>query len=413
MNSINFPFIAAKNIGKENFLKWQKFYKIRQGNRNCFKEEGLWRRTQEKINKDASGWKIITDKKRRIIHYEHSFDVLKKNGSYDFCLTSVYLWLHLCLPSDEIEKYHNGIIKGQQFSKWWRKVKFGKSQEIYKCGDLFLEIKKLKKHPRDIEAKRKFPSTYEILEITLRSKGVKKSTAFKKKPWLVLNTGVRTKDKRGNPEICRDIREIIPHLPAQVELGGGASIESGVYPLHFLHEIYSVSDEKKKFVFSFEKDNLIHMVAGDPYGLLKNFSAIQKSIILSRPGIFYEKLRTLHKKNIFVGPIITNNFDGFVRQIGLKERYIRRYSDNVEPRIKFHKKAKSLLIVGVHADRRRVQKTARAQGLKIIYIDLEGFECGNGDFIPYLLESPQNKDIIIRKNASHALEMLEDAARVL
>lgn len=64
---------------------------------------------------------------------------------------------------------------------------------------------------------------------------------------------------------------------------------------------------------------------------------------------------------------------------------------------------KSLIVVGSHADRRRIQAAARQKGLQVIYIDPEGyFEKDN--FIEYKLESPQDEDIIYRKGASQAFK---------
>jgi hypothetical protein len=407
MKLIRFPFLVEENVGRNGFLKWKKFYKIRQEKRNCWTEEGLWRRTQEKINAAESGWKRKNDKRRRMIHYEHEFDVLKRDGIYSFYLTSVYVWLHLCLSKNEVEQYF-GKMTDMLDSGGWQKRKSQKSNEsVFENGDLLLEMKKRDNHQQDVEVGRMFPSNYTILEIVLRSKGTRKSAEFQKKPWLVLKTGIRKKDKRGRPKIVHDMEKLLPFLPAQVEIGGGASIESGIFPLHFLHSVYSVSDNKKKFVFSFEKDEFVQTIAKNPAEALKKFSAMHKRIFFFRPNSFYEKLVSLHKKKYIVGPIITNNFDGFVRQVGLNELYVRRYDDNIIPNLDFDKKAKSLIVVGVHADRRRIQRLARNKGLKVIYIDPEGYVMKDGRFAAYLLESPQNEDIIISENATLAFEKLE------
>lgn len=413
MQKIKFPFLLKRNVGRNIFLNWQKFYKIKQGKRNCWSEEGIWRRTQEKINAKDSGWKREEDKRRRMIHYEHTFDVLEKKGSYNFYLTEIYIWLHFCLPKKETTEYLTGIAEIPSFKKWWKKIIFKKSLRIYKCGDLYFEIRRKKRHSRDIEMGRKFPSNYEILEFIVHTEKTKKGPSFQKKPWLVLGTGIRKRDKRGFPDISEKIEKILPYLPAQLEIGGGASIESGVYPLHFLHGIYSVSDKKKKFIFNFSKDKFIHLLAENPLKSLENFGTMHKKIISSYPNIFYENLAFLHKKGFLVGPVITNNFDGFVRQAGLKELYVRCYDDNVNLKIKFDKNAKSLLVIGVHADRRHIQKLARNKGLKVIYIDTEGYRNENGSFSSYPMESPQNEDIVIRKSATEAIKELRKQAEQL
>ena len=63
----------------------------------------------------------------------------------------------------------------------------------------------------------------------------------------------------------------------------------------------------------------------------------------------------------------------------------------------FDQNAKSLLVVGCHADRRGIEKRARERGLKIIYIDPEGWWV-DGKFLAYPLESPQHTDLIYRND---------------
>lgn len=74
--------------------------------------------------------------------------------------------------------------------------------------------------------------------------------------------------------------------------------------------------------------------------------------------------------------------------IDLKEKYVRRFEEfQIVPEIEFHPDARSLLVVGAHADRRRVEKQAREKGLQVIYVDPEGYLNPSGATIPYPLES--------------------------
>jgi hypothetical protein len=50
-----------------------------------------------------------------------------------------------------------------------------------------------------------------------------------------------------------------------------------------------------------------------------------------------------------------------------------------------------------------VQKQAREQGLKVIFIDPEGFYNQNG-FEPYLLEEPKTGDLILKTTFEEAME---------
>lgn len=402
---IKFPIIIKKDIGLDNYNKWQKYYNRKEDDHECFKEEGLWRRSQCIINKKHSNWLNQNDKRRRIVHYEHEFGVSKKENLFNFILKKTYIWISLCLPAEEIDEYYFNIIKNLENNKFW--IKDCAKKDLYICGDLFLSIKRKKKIKEDIEQKRFFPEDYGILEINFYSKNNYKDEKFIAKPWLVLKNGVRKKDIRGNPFITNDPSVILKYLPAQIELGGGASIEAGIYPLHFLHEIYSVCDKEKNFIFNYKKDNIVRKIVTNPIKLIDKISLMHKKIINTSPNRFYKILKFLYDKNFIVGPIITNNFDGLIRQVGLNELYVRRYSDNIFPNVDFHKDAKSLIVVGSHADRRRIQKNAREKGLKVIYIDPEGYWNKKGFFVPYPLESPQDNDIIIKSKAGNVFCMLK------
>lgn len=396
--------VVNSDIGKMNYDKWNKNYKIILRGRKCFEEESLWRRTQEKCNKEFSGWKTEEDKRRRMVHYKHSFDVIKKGKYFNFCLVKTYLWIHLYLPEFEIKEYEDNIKLLLDSSPYWKKSKIKKTAVVYQCGDLIFKMKTIKKHIYDIKEKREFPKNYKILEIIACSKNFKSNYYFLRKPWLVLKSGIRKKDKRGNPIITRNPSDILKYLPAQVEIGGGASIEAGVCPLHFLHSVYNVSEKSKKFVFSWKKDDVVRNMINNPEKTLKTFSIMYGKIFKTEPNLFYRNLKFLHKSGYFVGPVITNNFDGLLRQAGISEIYVRKYSDNNNPNIKFNRKAKSLIVIGSHADRRSVQKKARLRGLKVIYIDTEGFYGDKGKLAIYPLESAQDNDIILKLKADDALK---------
>lgn len=69
------------------------------------------------------------------------------------------------------------------------------------------------------------------------------------------------------------------------------------------------------------------------------------------------------------------------------------------------KRAKSLICFGAHADRKQVEKQARENGLKVIYIDPECFY--NKTFEPYPIEGPKDNDIILRMKFEDIMELFK------
>jgi hypothetical protein len=71
-----------------------------------------------------------------------------------------------------------------------------------------------------------------------------------------------------------------------------------------------------------------------------------------------------------------------------------------------------LLVIGVHADRRLVQMRARAQGLRVLFIDPEAYVAPDGRAIPYPVEAPQRDDLFVRATADAAFaELHQELAR--
>ena len=211
--------------------------------------------------------------------------------------------------------------------------------------------------------------------------------------------------------------EIAPYLPAQVELGCGPSTEAGVPHLSTLHQIYSVSKSDFSFVFK-AADDTVPNVFAEPEKMYRRMTEIYRSCVVAEPTFFYCALKELWERQYFVGPIITNNFDCLCTAVGLREMSLRRYDTEAyfpfyrtcnDREIEFDPAAKSLLVIGVHADRRLAQLCARKRGLKVIYIDPERYFAPDGSKINYPVESPQDGDLFIRMSAGDAMPRIYHA----
>ena len=383
------PFRVKTGLTKNTCDRWQKQF----SNPHRKAIEGLWRRTQDIRNKDLSDWKTSGDMRRRMLQYYDEYEIIEEpNNSYSFCLTKPYIWLHLCFPKEEIASYENKIQASLNKGDWK-----GEKEGLYSKEDLFLQIDKFQKHPEDTKKKRVFPKDYCIRELALFSKNGKIPPDVGRHPWEVLRTGIRTKDIRGNPKRIKKLTELTKYLPLQVELGCGPSIEAGIPPLHYLHELYSITDRQTgKFILSPKKDHFVRNLLENPEKFYTEASIPLSSALSAPLTKFFKLLLFLKKTGGLVEPIITNNFDGLTSLYGFKEMYIRKYAEtHITPKIEFNPKARGFLVVGSHADRRRIQHSAREQGLQIIYVDPEGYYSKGGRFTKYPLESVQDEDILI------------------
>lgn len=382
--------------------KWNKQFVA--PNRTC--AEGLWRRTQDEATKEKSGWQSPLDCRRRMIHFLDQYDVVVENNNASLVIKDIYLWLCTTLPDYEMDEYILRIKNAAEKNAW------ESVHGILTKDGISITLTLCDTHPEDIKEGRVFPANYKTLEIVVSSRAGFKPNAYS--PWGVLKSGIRKKGTRTNtPHIITDINELKEFMPFQVELGGGPSIELGIPPLNHLHNIYQVTTaQTMKFAFG-ENDHLIVDILEDYISFYKNNASLAyKNSLLAEPNEFYTVLAELYKNTTAVGDVITNNFDGMVSLVGLSERYVRKYEDSdIVPQVEFDNAAKSLLVVGSHADRRLVQEAARRKGLKIIYVDPEHYTDTNGNELDYPLETLKNEDILLQMKASEFAEKCKELTK--
>ena len=328
--------------------------------------EVVWRRHQSEENKYESGWRSSSEYRRRVIH------VNDKYGFNDsgFVLERVYLYLHLTLPKEEMDECFDLVMSS--LDSCWNKSFMG-----WSLGDLSWTMY----------------HTDTTLDITVLNEEVFGACS----PWEIFGLGIRPKQQRGSPQIISPA-EVLEHAPFQIELGCGPSLEAGIPPLSYFHNLYSIMNPDGSFVFNIGQDCFLKRLITDTENLYSEIAKFHNHCIRAKTGLFYDVLAQLKNKGMLIEPVFTNNFDGLVRSVGVEEFPLFGF-EKVYPQIDF--KADTLLVIGSHADRRKVREQARKAGMKIIYIDPEVL---NGS--AYLLEDPQDEDMLVKATA---LEFAEEA----
>ncbi len=316
-------------------------------------------------------------------------------------MTKAYVYFSLSLPDVELRLEILRIRSALERGGWRPDEKDGVTGWRFK--DLRCDIVEAEQHGEDIRAGRVLPANYRSVDVTIGT--LRYEEVDHRLPWEVLAKGMRRKDERENPTIIPDLSALTSLCPFQVELGCGASIEAGVPPLHHLHELYRVTEmDSGRFIFGGVHDDLIARLLISPGHEFARLGTLFTASFLAEPTPAHNALLALRKAGRLVGDIMTNNFDGLAHRVGLREHFLRRYDETI-PDISLKTEAKALLVIGSHADRRRVQARARARGMKVIYLDPEGYWL-DGRFIEYPLEGPRNGDLVCRKGASDGLTEL-------
>lgn len=385
---MKFPYKVCKLINEEVNV-FNKYFAIK----GEFIFEGIWFRSQEEVNKNVSGYIDNTTKNRRTVHYNHVFYV---KDNY-LMVKSSYIYLSIRLNSNEYDKYLNDIINTLE------KNNYIKNNNIYVKDNLNIMINKYDKHPYD-----EIIDNYKTVDIIVKSDNLNNTDKLFNQVWNLQVKGIREKDKRGNPKYINNINKLKEYFPMVVELGCGPSIESGVMPLYKLHEIYKVQRHSDgKFYFG-TSDTLIKQIIEKDNIKFNEFYEIIIECIKAKPTYFHYNLKKMYDEKLFTMNLFNNNFDRLCKRIGINENILRVYNiENYFPKVTFDKDVKALLCIGTHADRRLIQRQARNQGLKIIYVDPEGFNIDN-EFFEYKIEGAKDEDYILKMTASEFSQLLDN-----
>lgn len=368
------------------------------GDNESFNFEGCWLRNQRPENANKSGYVDETTQRRRYVHFYDSYVCEEKDDKYYLALSKYYLYVTNTLPVEEIDAYNKKIQDA---------LKIGNFKQV--ASNIFeaqngtqVQIFRYKNHPRNTVA---FPDNYESLDIVVCSKGYDYS-AIQDRMWALSKKMYRMPDKRGNPTYTTNVADIVKYLPAQVEMGCGPSINANIPPLHEMHETYKVQNHiSGKFYFA-DQDDLLYNLISNEQEMRKKFAKVPLACISAELTDGYKKFGELYKKGYFKGTVFNNNFDRLVKRMDIPEKILRIYDINdYIASCDFDTGVKSLVCMGCHADRRQVQRQARKNGLKIIFIDPEGFYTKDG-FEPYPIEGPKDEDIILKMTFEEAMNKL-------
>lgn len=385
---MKFPYKICKLTNNEVNI-FNKYF----ATKGEFVFEGIWFRSQEEVNKNVSGYIDNTTRNRRTIHYNHVFYV---KDNY-LMVKSSYIYLSIRLNNNEYDKYLNDIINTLENNNYI------KNNNIYIKDNLNIMINKYDKHPYD-----EIIDNYKTVDIIVKSDNLNNTDKLFNQVWNLQVKGIRERDTRGNPKYINDFNELKEYFPMAVELGCGPSIEAGIMPLYKLHEIYKVQRHNDgKFYFG-TSDTLIKQIIEKDNVKFDEFYEIIAECIKAKPTNFHYNLKKMYDKKLFTMNLFNNNFDRLCKRIGINENILRVYNiENYFPKVIFNKDIKALICIGTHADRRFIQRQARNQGLKIIYVDPEGFNTDN-EFFKYEIEGAKDEDYILKMTASEFSQVLEN-----
>ncbi|MFD5451169.1 hypothetical protein [Streptomyces sp. NPDC127100] len=409
------PHPVIDSLTPEQVRMWDAHFSPEAGGqRRPAVEEGIWRRTQDPANREQSGWTEDESGRRRVVHYRLHYGLDRTQPMERLVLEELYLHVSWLAPAAEVAAHRKDLETWLAEGRWRPSSDENGS---WRRGDLRATITEYPIHPQDERADRDTPDGFTSVDVTIHSVDYTLTRAARNLPWDVLAGGMRVKERRGTPTYADDLSGLLDHLPFVVEAGCGTSIEAGIPPLHWLHEVYRVTartgnDLTQGYAFTLAPadDILIKEVLTDTTRKVNDMTSMFRSLVLAEPTSAHRVLKACHDAGHMVGPVATHNFDRLFAKARLQEAFMRRY-DQRTPYMPFPDDAKALLVIGLHADRRAVQARARERGLKVFYLDTEGVT-ENGVHKPYLIEGAREGDVIVRSEAIPALLHLAELLKV-
>ena len=228
---------------------------------------------------------------RKIVYYKHKYDMVEINGEKKLALISTYVYIALTLKTEELMKYKEMCESNLDKGKWSKT-----NDSKFKNEDLKLTLNYFKSpedRPREYD---RFPGGYETLEIEMMSKNYV-MTDEQVQIWQIAKAGLRKSLKRDNPVYVNSVNEVAEFMPCQIEMGCGPSFEAGVWPLHVLHEIYSINESfTKKFIINAKEDKFVDDLVGDTEKVFTKTSDFFGRIVTSKLTDFYYILKEMFEK---------------------------------------------------------------------------------------------------------------------
>lgn len=401
------PYTILPNQDSEFAARWQRQF-VRPG-RDV--EVGMWRREDDTYTAQKFGVDPES-RRRRLVRFTHKYGLVStEEGTNNFALTHTYLWVSTGLPKEDCADYWARVIDVLEKYNDWVATEKSPDTIIFKNGELTLHGQYILTHPQDELTGKPLPENYHNVEISIASSNAHELPKYDEDSWRNYAQRHRRGLSRGIPQVTNDLAVLKNYFPMHVMLGCGPSIEAGIPPLHGLHSIYCVGQSTlgKGFIFGSE-DTMITDVVSDPEAFYEKVAGPYKSCMNAPVTKFYELIQDWVRNGLAVTPVINNNFDGLLPLLGVEEKFIRRFEmPDYIPDIQYSSHARALLVVGNHADRRRVVEGARKRGLQIIFVDPEGYYAADGVFTPYPIEDIQNEDLLFRMTAEEFATLASEA----
>lgn len=202
-----------------------------------------------------------------------------------------------------------------------------------------------------------------------------------------------------------DTYDLSSYGPFALCLGSGLSAESGLPLLGEIHNLFEVDNRESGMLIFGAADNLPRRIVGSVDSEFRDFCQFTIDALRAKPSFSHQMIADLHRCGI-VRQIFTDNMDDILEKVEVPYEATRLSIFPDRFPVSFDPNVKSLLVIGVAVDRRKVISQARAAGLAIIAINPVFGVAPHSRNMDYLCRG----DIFFKKKAKEALPKIIDAS---
>jgi hypothetical protein len=179
----------------------------------------------------------------------------------------------------------------------------------------------------------------------------------------------RPRSSIGEPVLPEESRhEALPDLfPVDLYLGSGVSYEAGLPTLCDIHDAFRLDDHERENFTVGERDRLPQLLADDPWGTFAEFCRLHVLALSAQPTRAQRIVADLYRRGL-VRSVLTDNVDNLLCKTGVP--FTRTRGSGVfNERFPVKFRTRTLIVVGVAADRREIVRQARGRRLRIVVVN--------------------------------------------
>lgn len=202
------------------------------------------------------------------------------------------------------------------------------------------------------------------------------------------------------------VAHTLEFFPVDLYAGSGVSYEAGLPTLCEVHDFFCLDNHAAKEFTLGLADFLPRWLAEDPVKTFTNFCYLHIKALSVKPTLAQKIIATLYEKGM-IRKVFSDNVDNLLCKVRVPfER--TRGSGVFNERFPARFQSKTLLVVGVAADRRQLIQQARGQSMHIVVVDPYSKVSHGVQHLNYIKKS----DIFCRVTAHQFFNELRSSLKV-